>query len=347
MQVRLCDKYEFDKTARQQRLNVFGLAEHDKLVGQLLQETVIDQHKTQIIEHFYDFLLAQPEAAMFLIGSGRVARLKKTHCQYLETLGINYDQELYFENRLEVGLAHERIGLPLSLYQAAYRVLQYELINHIPDDILEDNKSKLREFILKITGLDMSLAMETYHMVQVEDLTSSIIGLRHEHQELSSRVKYDDLTKAMSRPYLLEALKRELELSGKRPIPSCIAMVDLDLFKEVNDTFGHLVGDQILRGVVGRIKSRMRNLDIIGRYGGEEFLLIFPSTKLTSTVEIVDRIRQHIADSPFHIEELSIPITISAGVTASEKNDTIDTIIERADQLLYQAKNNGRNRVES
>jgi diguanylate cyclase (GGDEF)-like protein len=347
MQVRLCDKYEFDKTARQRRLNVFGFAEQDKLVGQLLHETVIEPHKNQIVEHFYDFLLTQPETAVFISGSGKIARLKKTHRNYLGTLGIDYDQELYFENRLEVGLAHERIGLPLTLYLAAYRVLQYELINYIPDDILKEDKSRLREFILKITGLDMSLAMETYHSVQIEDLASSIIGLRHEQLELSTKVKYDDLTQALSRPYLMDALKRELELAGKRTIPTCIAMVDLDNFKEVNDTFGHLVGDQILQGVVGRIKSRMRNMDIVGRYGGEEFLLVFPATKITTTIEIVDRIRQHIADSPFHVEELSIPVTISGGVTASEKNDTIEMIIERADQLLYQAKNNGRNRVES
>ena len=124
-------------------------------------------------------------------------------------------------------------------------------------------------------------------------------------------------------------------------------MVDLDHFKKVNDNYGHLVGDEILKGVVGRIRSRMRNLDLIGRYGGEEFLLVFPATDLTMAADIVDRIRRHVESSSFHVDEFSIPVTISAGVTAMNKNDTMDDILERADQLLYKAKNNGRNRVES
>jgi len=347
MQVRLCDKYGFDKTARQRRLEVFGFSEADKLLGQLLHDTVITENKQQIIEQFYDFLLSQPETSAFIAGSGQVARLKKAHTQYLETLGIDYDQELYFEHRLEVGLAHDRIGLPLSLYQSAYRLLQDLLISCIPDDLTGEDKSSLVQFIIKIAGLDISLATDTYHTVQVETLTSSIISLRHEEQRLYSKVKQDTLTGAASREYLLKVLAQELEQSSKRTIPTCVAMIDLDYFKQVNDTYGHLVGDEILKGVVGRIKSRMRNLDVIGRYGGEEFMLVFPKTKLATATDIVERIRQHVAASPLHVEKLSIPVTISGGVTSSQKDDTIDSLVERADNLMYQAKNNGRNRVES
>lgn len=346
MQVKLCDKYGFDKTACQQRLALFGLSPADQAVAQLLHEAVIVTNKQQIVDKFYKFLLEQPETAGFISGTGVLERLKQTHTEYLETLGMGFDQENYFENRLAVGLVHERIGLPLMLYQAAYRMLQGLLLSAIPDKFVEEDKNKLTQFIIKITSLDMSLATETYHNTLVSSLTSSIIGLREEEQRLSSRAKKDNLTKAASREYLLEVLENELLQTSKRTIPSCIAIVDLDHFKKVNDSYGHLVGDEILKGVVGRMKSRMRGLDIIGRYGGEEFVLIFPATALAKAVDIVERIRRHVENTPFHVDEFSIPVTISAGVTKAEIGDTIDIIIERADQLLYQAKNSGRNCIK-
>lgn len=347
MQVRLCDKYGFDKIGRQRRLDVFGFAGADKLYGKMLHELVISENKQPLVDEFYAFLFSHSETAVFIGGAGQVEHLKKTHTQYLETLGIDYDQEIYFENRLEVGLAHERIGLPLSLYQAAYRLLQHSLISHIPAELELEDKNNLVQFVIKIAGLDMSLAMDTYHTVQVENLTSSIIELRHEEQRISSTVKHDALTGATRREYLLQVLEHELKLSQKRAIPTCVAMIDLDHFKQVNDTYGHLVGDEILKGVTGRIKSRMRNLDVLGRYGGEEFMLVFPNTKLSTAINILERIREHVADSPIHVNELSIPVTISGGVTCSEKDDTIDALIDRADNLMYQAKNDGRNRVKS
>jgi diguanylate cyclase (GGDEF)-like protein len=347
MQVRLCDKYGFDKSARQRRLELFGLSSADHALVRLLHGTVISNNKQQIVDQFYDFMLNHPETAAFISGTGVVERLKHTHTQYLESFGIDFEQEAYFERCLAIGLAHERIGLPFTLYQAAYRLLQELILAYIPDEFTDEDKKKLTQFIINVSGLDMSLAMETYHNTVVSTLTSSIIDLKQEEQRLSSRAKQDTLTKAASREYLLAVLQNELDLTGKRTVPSCIAIIDLDHFKKVNDSYGHLVGDEVLKGVVGRIKSRMRNLDLIGRYGGEEFVLIFPATDLSKAVDIVERIRQHVESTPFHVDEFSIPVTISAGVTTAVKEDSIDEIIMRADQLLYQAKNEGRNRVES
>jgi two-component system cell cycle response regulator len=347
MQVSLCDKYGFGKSARQQRLALFGLSSEDHNLALLLHDAVISTSKHQIVDQFYSFLLGQPDTATFISGPEVLERLKQTHTNYLESLGMDFDQEPYFENRLTVGLVHERIGLPLSLYQAAYCELQGLLLSSIPDKFVEEDKKNLTQFIIKITSLDMSLATETYHNILVGNLTSSIIDLRKEERRLTFKAKQDSMTKAASRDHILSVLENELAFIGKRTSPTCIAMVDLDHFKKVNDNYGHLVGDEILKGVVGRIRSRMRNLDLIGRYGGEEFLLVFPATDLTTAADIVDRIRKHVESSPFHVDEFSIPVTISAGVTAMNKNDTMDDVLDRADQLLYQAKNNGRNRVES
>lgn len=346
MQVRLCDKYGFDKSARQQRMALFGLSSADHTLARLLHETVITPNRQQIVDQFYSFLLEHPETAEFIKGPGVVERLKNTHISYLESLGIDFDQENYFENRLGVGLVHEHIGLPLTLYQSAYRLLQEILLSCVPDKLVDEDKQKLTQFILKISGFDMSLAMDTYHNTMVGNLTDSISDLRQEEKRLSARAKEDGLTKAASREHLFAVLKNELDIVSSRTIPTSVAIIDLDHFKNVNDSYGHLVGDEVLKGVVGRIKSRMRNLDLIGRYGGEEFVLIFPATRIKKAVDIIERIRQHIEDTPFHVDEFSIPVTISAGVTITSKEDTIDDILRRADQLLYEAKNKGRNRVE-
>jgi len=347
MQATLCDKYGFDGTGRQHRLQVFGLSDADKLLSLLLHDTVIKEYKHNIIEQFYDFLLSQPETSVFIGGVGQVERLKKAHTQYLETLGIDYDQEIYFEYRLQIGLVHERIGLPLSLYQAAYRLLQQLLISYIPTGLVKEDKDNLVQFIIKISGLDMSLATDTYYSIQVDNLTSSIVSLRHEEQKLSYKVKQDTLTGAASREYLMDVLERELPLSLQENTSMCVAMVDLDYFKQINDNYGHLVGDEVLKGVVGRIKARISKLDIIGRYGGEEFLLIFPKTKIETAIKILERVREHIAASAMNVDELLVSVTVSGGVTCSQKNDTIASLIERADNLMYQAKNKGRNRIES
>ena len=193
----------------------------------------------------------------------------------------------------------------------------------------------------------MSLATDTYYSIQVDNLTSSIVSLRHEEQKLSYKVKQDTLTGAASREYLMDVLERELPLSLQENTSMCVAMVDLDYFKQINDNYGHLVGDEVLKGVVGRIKARISKLDIIGRYGGEEFLLIFPKTKIETAIKILERVREHIAASAMNVDELLVSVTVSGGVTCSQKNDTIASLIERADNLMYQAKNKGRNRIES
>jgi diguanylate cyclase (GGDEF)-like protein len=122
-------------------------------------------------------------------------------------------------------------------------------------------------------------------------------------------------------------------------------MLDIDHFKRVNDRYGHATGDQTLRGLTERCRTISRALDIIGRYGGEEFVILLPETNLESARIVAERLRQSITSDSFATEAGPLRITISIGVAEASDSDTLSTLIERADTALYEAKRAGRNCV--
>jgi diguanylate cyclase (GGDEF)-like protein len=128
--------------------------------------------------------------------------------------------------------------------------------------------------------------------------------------------------------------------------PFTVIMLDIDHFKNVNDTYGHQAGDEILRVVSDTCHKQVRQVDIFARYGGEEFIFALPQTSLTDAALVAGRIRQAVEDSRYDYNETHIPITISLGVASCDpSHDTIEKLIERSDQALYEAKQSGRNRV--
>jgi diguanylate cyclase (GGDEF)-like protein len=161
-------------------------------------------------------------------------------------------------------------------------------------------------------------------------------------QRLASR---DELTRALNRRSLEAALDRERSRAERSGAPFCIAMIDLDRFKAVNDSYGHAAGDAVLRGFAAAVHDTMRMTDVFGRYGGEEFLLILVGTAAPEALEAVERIRVAIAAHDWRAIAPDAPVTMSAGVAAFRKGETIEQLLYRADQALYQAKREGRNRA--
>jgi diguanylate cyclase (GGDEF)-like protein len=153
----------------------------------------------------------------------------------------------------------------------------------------------------------------------------------------------DDLTGIFNRRHILSRFAEEFEkVKRLKTNLSCI-LADIDQFKSVNDTHGHLAGDEVLKEISRRIRNTIRAYDILGRYGGEEFLILLPNSDLEDAKNLAERIRVHVKDGPI----ISSKITISLGVTAMQAQDqTIDDIIKRADERLYRAKKSGRDRVE-
>ena len=157
----------------------------------------------------------------------------------------------------------------------------------------------------------------------------------------------DQLTGLYNRRYMARHLDTLIAaaIEGKKPLSFLI--LDIDHFKAINDTHGHTVGDEMLRGFAHRLKANVRGIDLACRYGGEEFVVIMPDTDVSFAYMVAERLRQNVAAAPFAIAgQDSLPLTVSIGVTSIERpDDTAETLLKRADAALYRAKRDGRNRV--
>ena len=169
--------------------------------------------------------------------------------------------------------------------------------------------------------------------------------LRQQVSELSALVATDALTGLYNFRHFKTMLQNEMDRSKRSGIPTSLAMVDLDHFKRVNDTYGHEVGNQALQHLADILMSEVRSTDIVCRYGGEEFAMIFPETHLNLAIKVADRIRNEIASRPLVIEDGEVAITASMGISVYMKTSIldIDEFIESVDKYLYEAKQSGRN----
>ncbi|MCX5872166.1 MAG: diguanylate cyclase [Deltaproteobacteria bacterium] len=159
---------------------------------------------------------------------------------------------------------------------------------------------------------------------------------------------HDSLTGLWNRYAILGILQKELSRSDREHLSIAVIMADVDHFKKINDTYGHLAGDEVLRQTAGRIVSSLRPYDSVGRYGGEEFLMVMPSCSTTNALNIAERLRSTFEKNPISNAEGTFPVTLSFGLVVVNGKDcqNTDIIIGRADESLYKAKNSGRNRVE-
>jgi two-component system cell cycle response regulator len=174
--------------------------------------------------------------------------------------------------------------------------------------------------------------------------------LRENYRRSLSLALTDELTGLYNRRYVvahLEELVARVNAEGIADIS--LMMFDVDHFKQVNDRFGHPGGDDALRQLADRTLRGVRSIDLVARLGGEEFVVVMPETDLRAAATVAERLRASVAVEPFFIHASSehTPITISIGVAVAQLGDTVDTLLQRADDALYQAKNNGRNRVVS
>jgi two-component system, cell cycle response regulator len=162
---------------------------------------------------------------------------------------------------------------------------------------------------------------------------------------LMFKATHDSVTETLNRRAVIEALEIEMARALRQHTPLAVAMLDLDHFKRVNDRFGHLAGDAVLRSVAERIEKSLRPYDVVGRYGGEEFLLVLPGCNLEQALEVAERLRQGLAADPVGFDKRQIKVTTSIGIAAltQEKVEESNELIKLADDALYRAKQSGRN----
>lgn len=173
--------------------------------------------------------------------------------------------------------------------------------------------------------------------------------LRENYEQSLSLALTDSLTGLYNRRYLLTHLRRLMEDTSHRQKPLSLLVLDVDHFKQVNDNYGHAVGDMALQHITEVMRTNVRNVDTVARLGGEEFVIVMPDTHVTFAIRIADRLRQRVADTAMVLPDgrsLSVTVSIGCAMRDSPDDDTVEALMERADQALYRAKNAGRNRVE-
>lgn len=205
--------------------------------------------------------------------------------------------------------------------------------------------------ILQSSGLQTLTFMATFFVVLVSSM--GFVFMSRDRADENNRVlaALDPLTGVANRRSLIAALDRDVARAQRMHEPMALMMVDIDHFKHVNDQYGHPVGDQVLCSVVNVLRQRVRAHDLVGRYGGEEFMVVLPDTDLVSAEQLARELCKAVAASHCRVDGVegdAIAVTASIGVFGGrlDSGDSWDMLIAAADRALYQAKENGRNRVE-
>jgi diguanylate cyclase (GGDEF)-like protein len=221
-------------------------------------------------------------------------------------------------------------------------------ISHIADvpvimvTALEDRDSRL----MALQAGANDFVSKPYDEVELLARSRSMLKLRAATLEQKRLATTDDLTGLPNRRYFLSRLAEEAQRATRFPgHPLSVAMVDIDHFKNVNDSLGHAAGDIVLKRVAETCRTVTRNIDLVGRIGGEEFGIIMPETNLLAARLGCERLRANIAAKPVMVQGMELPITISVGVADFRVGDPANDLLARADAALCRAKQNGRNQV--
>ena len=190
------------------------------------------------------------------------------------------------------------------------------------------------------------------YLEQLAKQSSSTINRAIVYAEILKHATMDALTGFYNRHQLEERIKQETSKAKRQNTPLCVIMTDIDFFKRVNDTYGHAAGDLVLQTVSKTSRSKLREYDIAGRYGGEEFALLLPNTRTEEAIMVAERLRKAVENKKVDFSKINsektnatINVTISSGIYEFKKSDTSDDLLKKADKALYEAKESGRNRI--
>jgi diguanylate cyclase len=211
-------------------------------------------------------------------------------------------------------------------------------LNHILEDVMRDTRHAQTEILR--SQADIITAKQ-----EVQEAEARIHELESKLEQMSELVREDQLTGSLNRRGLDDAYEREIARAQRRKTSLCIALLDLDDFKRLNDTYGHSAGDDALIHLVRVIKETLRTMDVVARFGGEEFLIMLPDTPLDEAVQTVTRVQRELTKRIFMYDNQKLLITFSAGVALRRDDEDQSDLIKRADEALYKAKRAGKNRV--
>ncbi len=341
---------------------------------ELLQSILLGMHnlpivvgiKVESIDHKMDFkigaVLNEKNEISYYDSSGKITEQKEfglgtdtlfKHEFPMEYTGVAFEQKvplgqvtLYSNNQLVFDRV--KYGFILILINSIIKTIAlwfiiYYFIRKYLGQPLEEFTTKIRKQDIHFPqAIDLNIPWtDTNELYVLKDSYNQMIARLNKHKVLSIT---DKLTGVFNRLKLDEVLNDEFNRSSRFKSNFGVIIIDIDYFKKINDTFGHLVGDQVLIEFAKILETNIRKIDVLGRWGGEEFMIICPETNFQGTIKVAQSLREIISEYEFSTVN---KISASFGISAYNKNDeNIDKIIARADSALYKAKVNGRNRVE-
>ncbi|MCM0082409.1 GGDEF domain-containing protein [Geomonas sp. Red32] len=178
--------------------------------------------------------------------------------------------------------------------------------------------------------------------ITIQDVTEYVM---YEHR-LVEMSRLDPMTRLLNRSHLEQTLSEEMSRAQRYGTPLSVLMIDIDFFKSINDTYGHVCGDQVIKAIANLLKDTVRRIDVVGRYGGEEFCCVLPETASDNAVLLAERLRGMVEEKVHTFGAHTLKVTISVGVAElSPGRDTLERLVNAADDALYRSKHQGRNRV--
>lgn len=236
------------------------------------------------------------------------------------------------------------------------------IIDDFNDRVFTDDRMTLA-LPLKSEGKDVGVLVakstnepitekDDEYLTQLSSQIATTINRANVYAEILKHATLDALTGFYNRRQLEERIKQEVSNAKRQHAPLCGIMTDIDFFKGVNDTYGHAVGDLVLKTIAKVIRGQLREYDIAGRYGGEEFSILLPFTKIEEAKMVAERLRKAIEEKVIDISKINpdseikeISVTLSLGIYEMQESDNDEDLLKKADKALYEAKNTGRNKV--
>lgn len=310
----------------------------------------IESRIDHLVSAFYTMQTSVAEIALLIGDADTLNRLRNAQRRYvLDLFGGNYDLE-YINNRLRIGLVHKRIGVEPKLYLSAVHTLK-GLLNEVITASLPDTAERTESIAAldRLLLFDITLVFETYIRSLVSEIETAKDKseryaksleekVRERTQQLEDLTRTDPLTGLLNRRSLAEELSRSCRTAQRRAEPICLVYCDVNDFKQINDSAGHLRGDEVLQAVGRAMRAVTRSDETCFRYGGDEFCAILPNcNEAQASGGFVARLHE-----AFHAASVGVTISIGIVQTGPEQFLTPDQLIREADRRMYDAKRRAR-----
>ena len=335
-----------------------------QLLGQLLQQVSLGPKAEARARGLQKTLLGSNDWSVLRDGLDQVAEL------VIEAVTRSQREFEAFLKRLDERLEtlRQHFSEQTEMYESRQddtatldREIRDEL-GRVGDDIansqdlgtLKQSVSQRLEFIGNTMERFRNRELERENLLarQLEAMQEKVAAMEAHSEQMQAQVykereraMTDLLTQLPNREAWQERLMFEFNRWQRYQKPLTVAVIDIDLFKKVNDSYGHKAGDRVLQLVSRELRTRLRATDFIARYGGEEFVLLLPETTVEAARAVIDKLRNRVAGLPFHFGGEPVSVTFSAGATEFREGDSVESGFDRADRALYQAKDAGRNQT--